>query len=128
MKIALQQAPRGIALMIVMIAVFVLTLLAGAFAYSMKVETRLAMNANREASDLWLGRSGVEYARYILAQGMRCPYTSLNQKWAGGLGGSWTYHSCRSKRATRWQADESAAQFHCRRGCPDRTQKSCRQS
>ena len=86
MKIALQQAPRGIALMIVMIAVFVLTLLAGAFAYSMKVETRLAMNANREASDLWLGRSGVEYARYILAQEMRCPYTSLNQKWAGGPG------------------------------------------
>src|SRR5690242_15670283 len=48
----------GIALMVVMIAVFVLSVLAGAFAYSMKVETKLAMNANNDDTMLWLGRSG----------------------------------------------------------------------
>jgi general secretion pathway protein K len=86
MKIAPQPAPRGIALMVVMIAVFVLAVLAGAFAYSMKVETKLAMNVQNETADIWLGRSGVEVARWTLAQQMGCPYVSLNQKWAGGGG------------------------------------------
>ncbi len=38
---------------------------------------------------LWLGRSGVEYARWILAQEAAIagqPYDALNQKWAGGAG------------------------------------------
>jgi general secretion pathway protein K len=86
MKIALQPAPRGIALMVVMIAVFVLAVLAGAFAYSMKVETKLAINAQSETGDVWLGRSGIEVARWALAQQMSCPYVSLNQRWAGGGG------------------------------------------
>jgi general secretion pathway protein K len=30
--------------------------------------------------------SGVELARYVLAQTLKCPYDSLNQKWAGGPG------------------------------------------
>lgn len=89
MKVSVRPSPRGIALMVVLIAVFVLTMLAGAFAYRMKVETRLAMNANNEAAAIWLGRSGVELARYVLAQQLSIPgepYDSLNQKWAGGPG------------------------------------------
>ncbi len=81
---------RGIALVIVMIAIFVLAVLAGGFAYSMKVETKLARNANSETELEWLGRSGVEYARWVLMQQLSCPYEpyiALNQVWAGGSGG-----------------------------------------
>jgi general secretion pathway protein K len=88
MKIRFQNSKSGIALIVVMIAVFVLSVLAGAFAYSMKVETKLATTANNQADLEWLGRSGVEYARWILAQTMNCPYDSLNQRWAGGPGGA----------------------------------------
>jgi general secretion pathway protein K len=81
---------RGIAIIIVMVSIFVLAVLAGGFAYSMKVETKLAMNSNNETEMEWLGRSGVELARYVLAQEMNIPstpYDALNQKWAGGPGG-----------------------------------------
>src|SRR5262245_5676618 len=81
-------AQSGIALIIVMISIFVLTMLAGAFAYSMKVETKLARNANSESELEWLGRSAVECARWELAQylSMSPPllYDSLDQPWAGG--------------------------------------------
>jgi general secretion pathway protein K len=96
MKINVQQPRQGIALIIVMIAVFVLSVLVGAFAFSMKVETKLAMNANHDAELIWLGRSGVELARYVLAQQLLIagePYDSLNQKWAGGPGGLTTSNS-----------------------------------
>ena len=73
MNIPFKTSKRGIALVVVMIAVFVLSVLAGAFAYSMKVETKLAMNANNQADLEWLGRSGVEYARWILGQEMSLP-------------------------------------------------------
>jgi general secretion pathway protein K len=88
MTIRLQSKPRGIALIIVMIVVIVLAVLAGGFAYSMKVETRLARNSSFDADMENLGRSGVELARYILAMHLRVPiqgaYTALNQKWANG--------------------------------------------
>ena len=45
----LSTSQTGIALVIVMISIFVLTMLAGGFAYSMKVETKLARNAYSEA-------------------------------------------------------------------------------
>jgi len=80
----------GIALVIVMISIFVLTILAAGFAYSMKVETRLAMRASNESELQWLGRSGVEWAKWILAQQLMIntePYDSLDQVWAGGPGG-----------------------------------------
>lgn len=80
----------GIALIIVMISIFVLTILAGGFAYSMKVETRLAQHANNETELLWLGRSGAEYARWVLSLQASCPnepYDALSQSWAGGPGG-----------------------------------------
>jgi len=81
---------QAIALVIVMISIFVLTMLAGAFAYSMKVETKLARNANSEGELEWLGRSAVECARWELAQYLitspPLPYDSLDQPWAGGSG------------------------------------------
>ena len=89
MKISSGSSQRGIALMVTLIAVFVLSMLAGAFAYSMKVEAKLAANSNNQADLEWLGRSGVEYARWILALQLGVPqepYDSLNQKWAGGPG------------------------------------------
>ena len=82
---------RGIALIMVMIVIAVLAIIVGAFAYSMRVETILARNSENEPEFDWLGRSGVELARYLVGQqlaiGME-PYDSLNQKWAGGPGNS----------------------------------------
>jgi hypothetical protein len=80
---------QGIALVIVMISIMVLTILAAGFAYSMKVETKLARNANSEAELEWVGRSGVEYARWVLANSLANPmepYDSLDQPWATGSG------------------------------------------
>jgi general secretion pathway protein K len=86
-----EHSPAGIALLIVMVFIIGLTVLAGGFAYSMKVELRLARNASVEAELEWLGRSGVEYAKYVLALQKFVPneggYDALNQKWAGGPGG-----------------------------------------
>ncbi len=79
-----------------MISIFVLSMLAAGFAYTMKVETRLARNASNEAELEWLGRSGVEYARWILVQQLSIPnepYDALNQVWAGGPGGVGTSNS-----------------------------------
>ena len=47
-------------MIIVMIVTVVLGILAGGFAYSMKVETKLAQNSGFEGDLEWLGRSGVE--------------------------------------------------------------------
>ena len=85
MNISRAKKNRGFAVIIALIAVTVLTLLAGAFAYSMKVETRLAQNADNDEQLLWLGRAGVERARWSLAQEPG-GYSSLQQVWAGGGG------------------------------------------
>lgn len=87
MKIPRRNKSRGIALFIVMIAIFVLSVMAAIFAASMKVEFKLAQNARNEEQLFWLGRSGVELARYVLAQESSLPYDALNQIWAGGPGG-----------------------------------------
>jgi general secretion pathway protein K len=89
-RVPMPASSRGVALIIVMVAIFVLSVLAGAFAYSMKVEMKLAQNANNGSALIWLGRSGVEYACYVLAEQTTVraePYDALNQKWAGGPGG-----------------------------------------
>jgi type II secretory pathway component PulK len=89
MKTRARHNSDGIALIVVMCAIFVLSAMAAGFTLSMKVETKLAQNGNSEQQLLWLGRSGVEYARYILSQELTIPnqpYDSLNQKWAGGSG------------------------------------------
>jgi general secretion pathway protein K len=91
MKIVARTGRRGIALVIVMMVIVVLGMLAGGFAYSMRVETKLAKNVGSESDMEWIGRSGIEVARYVLAQQLNCPnepYDSLNQKWAGGPGGN----------------------------------------
>jgi general secretion pathway protein K len=68
-----------------MLVILVLAVLAGGFAYSVKVETTLARNASHDQDFEWLGRSGVELARFVLAQQIpNEPYDALNQKWAGG--------------------------------------------
>lgn len=87
MKFRSRQHPAGIALIVVMIAIAIFSAMAAALAYSMKVETRLAMNADNEEQLYWLGRSGVELARYVLAQeGTLNRMDALNQIWAGGSG------------------------------------------
>jgi general secretion pathway protein K len=75
----------GIALIIVMIAITVLGILAAGFAYSMKVETKLAQNANSETELIWLGRSGVELARWYYAELKKTPGPYLNDQWPGIL-------------------------------------------
>src|SRR5690349_6834851 len=70
---ALRPSQGGIALIIVMISIFVLAIMAMGFAVSMRTETALAANANNEAELEWLGRSGVEYCRWILAEQQRIP-------------------------------------------------------
>jgi general secretion pathway protein K len=87
MRINSPAKSSGIAMIIVMIVILVLGILAGGFAYSMKVETKLAQNSGFENDLEWIGRSGVELARYVLVQSMNIPgepWDSLNQKWAGG--------------------------------------------
>lgn len=89
MTIQHAQSRRGIAIILVLVAITVLGALAGGFAYSMKIEMRLAQNHNNEGEMEWLGRSGVELAKYVLAQQLTQPggrFDSLNQKWAGGQG------------------------------------------
>lgn len=96
MRIQPQTQPRGIALIIVMITILVLSVLAGGFAYSMKVETKLARNANSETELYWIGRSGVNLARFVLGEQLAIgcePYDSLNQIWAGGPGGQCSTNS-----------------------------------
>lgn len=89
MKIRRRTARQGIALIIVMISIIVLSILAGGFAYAIKVETRLATRARKHSDLEWMGRSGMEFAKWVLAEQMRIanePYDSLNQIWAGGPG------------------------------------------
>ena len=89
MKIRTQPRRDGIALVIVLIVIMVLGILAGRFATSMKVETTLARNAALDADLEWLGRSGVELARYVIAEESAGPMgmvDSLMKKWAGGPG------------------------------------------
>jgi len=89
MKRMVAHRQQGVALIIVMVTIFVLAALAGGFALSMKVETKLARNANCDSELEWIGRSGVELACYILAEQLNIasePFDSLNQKWAGGPG------------------------------------------
>lgn len=95
MRIARQRTDQAVALIIVMVVVLVLGILAGGFSYTMKVETRLASNTQLEPDLQWLGRSGVEMARYLVGQqlalGRGSQATALNQKWAGGEGNTNDY-------------------------------------
>src|SRR5213594_3848895 len=89
MRIRPCQSESGIALIIVLIVIVVLGILAGGFAYSMKVETKLARNASFDAELEWIGRSGVELAKYYLTLDSAGPcgqVDCLKQLWADGPG------------------------------------------
>lgn len=89
MKTSPRHSNSGIALIMVLIVTAVLGMLAAGFAYTMKVETQLARNATFDGEMEWMGRSGIELARYILAQeglGPMGQVDCLNQRWAGGPG------------------------------------------
>jgi type II secretory pathway component PulK len=81
---------HSFALIIALLAVFVLSANAALLWYSMQVDIKLAAQSEYEPNLLWLGRSGVELARWTLAQEATIPnepYDALNQIWAGGPGG-----------------------------------------
>jgi general secretion pathway protein K len=80
-------SPRsGFALILVMITIIALTTLVASFAISMNTEMRLARNSDYDVELEWMGRSGIELARFALAN--KCPeqrnIDALNQFWAGG--------------------------------------------
>ena len=86
-----KRTDAGVAMVIVMVTIVVLGAMAASLSYSMKVEMTLARNNSLEPELEWLGRSGVEYAKWILAQdavelGTMAPYDALNEVWAGGPG------------------------------------------
>jgi general secretion pathway protein K len=77
---------NGIALVLVMLTVIVLSAIVGGLAISMNTEIRLARNTGYDTQMVWMGRSGIELARYALAN--KCAeqknIDALNQFWAGG--------------------------------------------
>src|SRR6185436_13440527 len=83
-------ADAGIALIIVLIMIVVFGILAGRFAYLMKVETTLARHASFSSELDWAGRSDIEVAKWILAEeskgapGQPGSYDPLKNYWAGG--------------------------------------------
>jgi len=82
--------PRsGIALIIVLLVITVLAILAGGFAYSMKVETQLARNASFDDDLFWVAWGGLEAAKYQLAADLQGPDAQVDSAmdvWAGGQG------------------------------------------
>lgn len=88
MKISPSRKESGFALVIVMIVIVALSILAGSFASSMKVETHLARRSSYDMDFEWMGRSGVEIARALLGNQAKSgiPFDSLKQQWAGGPG------------------------------------------
>lgn len=89
MKIRFAHDRSGIALIIVMVIIVALGILAGGFAYTMKVETKLARNASFDVEFEWAARSGIEHAKYVLGEDMKGPnaaYDGYGEKWAGGPG------------------------------------------
>ncbi|MGH7939564.1 MAG: general secretion pathway protein GspK [Limisphaerales bacterium] len=81
---------HSFALIIALLAVFVLTANAAVLWYSMQVDMKLASKSQNNPQLLWLGRSGMEVAKWILSVEANIPgepYDALNQYWAGGPGG-----------------------------------------
>ncbi len=81
---------RAVALLIVMLLIFAMAVIVTAFAYTMKVEGRLATRTQSESEMEWMGRSGIEMAKWVLSLSRQIPgeqtYDGLNQFWAGGVG------------------------------------------
>lgn len=80
---------HSFALIVALLAIFVLSANAALLWYSMQVDMKLAAESQDAPNMLWLGRSGIELARYVLTQEVSTPgrqYDALNQFWAGGPG------------------------------------------
>jgi general secretion pathway protein K len=91
MRITVRSDRTGIALIVVLIVIVVLGILAGGFAYTMRVETTLARNASFNTELDWIGRAGVGHCQWVLSQ--MCPqepYEALTQAWAKGTGSKCT--------------------------------------
>ena len=77
---------RGVALVIVLWVMMVLSLLISGFAFRMHVETQVASFSRKELKAGMLARSGVEIARMELMLDERSPtqagFDALNQAWA----------------------------------------------
>jgi len=86
MRISPGRKDRAFAVIIALVAATVLTLLAGAFAYAMKVETKLAANTNDDEEFYWIGRGGVDRACWWLALEGNQPFSSKMQYWNHGPG------------------------------------------
>lgn len=86
MRISVAKKDSGFAVIIALVAVTVLTIMAAAFAYAMKVETKLASNTNNDEEFYWMARGGVERACWWLALEGNQPFSSKQQYWAGGPG------------------------------------------
>jgi type II secretory pathway component PulK len=89
-KICPRARTHSFALIVALMAIFVLSVNAALLWYSMQVDIKLAAKSQDEPQLLWLGRSGVELARWVLSQEASVPgepYDALNQFWAGGPGG-----------------------------------------
>ncbi len=84
MKRVNRQQESGIALIMVLMVVAVLITIAGGFSISMKVETTLARNASWDTELEWMGRSGIEIAKWALSQSKNAREDYLGQAWAGG--------------------------------------------
>src|ERR1700761_6180370 len=81
---------HSFALIVALLAIFVLTANAALLWYSMQVDMKLAGKSQNAPQLLWLGRSGMDLAAWILGQEATIPnepYDSLNEFWAGGSGG-----------------------------------------
>jgi type II secretory pathway component PulK len=90
LRIRPNSRPHGFALIVALMAIFVLSVEAALLWYSMQVDIKLAGKAQYEPQMLWLGRSGVDLACWVLAQEASVPgepYDAKNQFWAGGPGG-----------------------------------------
>lgn len=75
---------RGIALIIVMLVIVTLSIMAGGLAFTMRVETRLAGNGGMDSEFEWIGRSGMELAKYAISLQQE-PFDALGQFWASGV-------------------------------------------
>jgi type II secretory pathway component PulK len=86
MRISIAKKDRAFAVIIALVAITVLTLLAGGFAYAMKVETKLAANTNDDEKFYWIGRGGVDRACWWLSLEGNQPFSSKQQYWNHGPG------------------------------------------
>ena len=76
---------RGVAMIVVLWVIMVLSLLISGFAFTMHVETQVASYSRKELKAGLLARSGVEVARMQLLAHQKAPaeagFVALNQVW-----------------------------------------------